>query len=182
MIYKCEIGIDGSGVDEAITIINEFRREMDGKVQEHVERLAMRGVEVARMGFANAVYDGAGGLDSPPGFVWTGPTSGVVRVNGPTCLFIEFGTGVVYPDNHPEAAKNGMIRGEYGKGYGKQKTWGYYGTDLGSNGKFATYKNGRPKEPPVVLTHGNPANAPMYNAVKALEDEITKIAREVFSN
>lgn len=182
MKHKIQIGMDGSGVDEAITIVQELQREMDGKVETLVDRLAQRGVDVARAGFAGAVYDGFGGLDSPPGFMWTGPTSGVVRVSGPTCLFIEFGTGVVYPDNHPEAAKNGMVRGSYGKGHGKQRTWGFYGTELGSNGWFATYKNGKTKEPAVVLTHGNPANAPMYNAVKTLEEEITKIAREVFDD
>lgn len=175
MIYKCEIGIDGSGINEALTTLEEFKREVAGKTEEFVDRLAMRGVEVARIGFAGAAYDGSLGLDSPPGFVRTGPTSGVVRVSGPTCLFIEFGTGVTYPDNHPEAAKNGMVRGEYGKGHGKQRTWGYYG-DPGTNGEVREKKNGKV----VVLTHGNPANAPMYNAVKKLEEEITSIAREVF--
>ena len=42
----------------------------------------------------------------------------VVAVGSAT-LFIEFGTGVKYPDNHPEAAEHGMIRGGYGYRLGR---------------------------------------------------------------
>ena len=33
----------------------------------------------------------------------------------------------------------------------------------------------------VVITHGNPANMPMYETVKELQDRLTEIAKEVFS-
>ncbi len=60
---------------------------------------------------------------------------------GASVLFIEFGAGVTYPDNHPQAAELGMKRGEYGKGHGKQSSWGYYG-DPGTNGVVKTKKDG----------------------------------------
>ena len=91
-------------------------------------------------------------------------------------LFIEFGTGVTYPDDHPEAEELGMKRGEYGQGHGKQHSWGYYG-DPGTNGVLKEKKNGGF----VVITHGNPANMPMYETVKELQDRLTEIAKEVFS-
>ena len=91
-------------------------------------------------------------------------------------LFIEFGTGVIYPDDHPEAAEHGMTRGSYGKGRGKQKAWGYYG-DSGTNGEVKINKKGRE----VVITHGNPANMPMYETAKELEERLGELAKEVFS-
>mgnify|MGYP001335157178 FL=1 len=33
----------------------------------------------------------------------------------------------------------------------------------------------------VVIPHGNPANMPMYETVKELQDRLTEIAKEVFS-
>ena len=95
---------------------------------------------------------------------------------GKAVLFIEFGTGVTYPDDHPEAEELGMKRGEYGQGHGKQHSWGYYG-DPGTNGVLKEKKNGGF----VVITHGNPANMPMYETVKELQDQLTGIAKEVFS-
>ena len=90
-------------------------------------------------------------------------------------LFIEFGTGVTYPDNHPEAAEHGMRRGEYGAGHGKQSSWGYYG-DPGTNGEVRTKANGKS----VVITHGNPANMSMYDTVKQLQQILPRLAKEVF--
>lgn len=95
---------------------------------------------------------------------------------GKAVLFIEFGTGVTYPDNHPEARDRNMKRGEYGQGHGKKRSWGYYG-EPGTNGVLKEKKNGGF----VVITHGNPANMPMYETVKELQDRLTEIAKEVFS-
>ena len=81
-----------------------------------------------------------------------------------------------HPDDHPEAGELGMKRGEYGQGHGKQHSWGYYG-DPGTNGVLKEKKNGGF----VVITHGNPANMPMYETVKELQDRLTEIAKEVFS-
>ena len=83
--------------------------------------------------------------------------------------------GVTYPDNHPEARDLGMARGEYGQGRGKQSTWGYYG-EPGTNGTVV----GEREKGTLVLTHGNPANMPMYNAVKELELRLGEIVKEVF--
>ena len=69
-----------------------------------------------------------------------------------------------------------MVRGAYGKGHGKQRTWGYYG-EPGTNGVEKTnHKTGNT----VVLTHGNPANMPMYDTVKELSDRLSALVKEVF--
>ena len=156
--------LTGEGIDDAIVGISEYKRWLENKSAELVERLAEEGLQTATLGFASAVYDGLQGQDTVMMEV-RGSTARAVIATGPTCLFIEFGTGITYPDDHPEAAQNGMIRGTYGKG----------------NGKYATRKDGTPIEPHVVLTHGNPANKPMYNAVKELEQRFKQIVSEVFS-
>ena len=68
-----------------------------------------------------------------------------------------------------------MTRGTYGKGRGKQSSWGYYG-EPGSNGLVKEKPNGTT----VVITHGNPANMPMYETVKELEGRVYTLAKEVF--
>lgn len=81
-------------------------------------------------------------------------------------LFIEFGTGVVYPDDHPEAEENDMIRGEYGAKYGRNEDgWTYIGNP-GTNGTIN--KDGS------VHTFGNPANMCMYRARETMRDEIVE--------
>lgn len=137
-------------------------------------RAFFHGYDIASAKFESAVYDGTNDTK-----VKTeerdGRTAAVVAV-GASVLFIEFGTGVMYPDNHPEAARNGMVRGAYGKGCGKQRTWGYYG-DSGTNGVEKTNpKTGNT----VVLTHGNPANMSMYDTVKELSDRLPALVKEVF--
>ena len=80
-----------------------------------LERLTQEGYEVASAGFASAEYDGTN--DVTVSVEDRGKIKAVVAVGG-TVLFIEFGTGVTYPDNHPEARDLGMERGEYGHGRG----------------------------------------------------------------
>lgn len=138
------------------------------------DRLAQEGMEIASVKFSQAVYDGTNDVS-----VTVEPRGNNVRAvvaTGGATLFIEFGTGVTYPDDHPEAGELGMKRGEYGQGHGKQHSWGYYG-DPGTNGVLKEKKNGGF----VVITHGNPANMPMYETVKELQDRLTEIAKEVFS-
>ena len=135
------------------------------------DRLAQEGMEIASVKFSQAVYDGTNDVS-----VTVEPRGNNVRAvvaTGGATLFIEFGAGVTYPDDHPEAGELGMKRGEYGQGHGKQHSWGYYG-DPGTNGVLKEKKNGGF----VVITHGNPANMPMY---ETLQDRLTEIAKEVFS-
>lgn len=173
MKKKFVIDFDGKGLEELQKGVEEYARWVTEKTNELLQRLAERGVEIADAGFQSAVYDGTN--DFSVSFEERSDKVKAVVAVGATVLFVEFGTGIVYPDNHPEAAQNGMIRGSYGDGHGKQRTWGYYG-EPGSNGEVREKKKGGT----VVLTHGNPANMPMYNAVKQLEQDFTEIAQGVF--
>lgn len=160
--------------DSLIRKIEDLGNWQSDRAIVFADRLAQEGMEIASVKFSQAVYDGTNDVSvtvEPRG----NNVRAVVAIGGAT-LFIEFGTGVTYPDDHPEAGELGMKRGEYGQGHGKQHSWGYYG-DPGTNGVLKEKKNGGF----VVITHGNPANMPMYETVKELQDRLTEIAKEVFS-
>lgn len=160
--------------DSLIRKIEDLGNWQSDRAIVFADRLAQEGMEIASIKFSQAVYDGTNDVSvavEPHG----NNVRAVVATGGAT-LFIEFGTGVTYPDDHPEAKELGMKRGEYGQGHGKQHSWGYYG-DPGTNGVLKEKKNGGF----VVITHGNPANMPMYETVKELQDRLTEIAKEVFS-
>lgn len=160
--------------DSLIRKIEDLENWQSDRAIVFADRLAQEGMEIASIKFSQAVYDGTNDVS-----VTVEPRGNNVRAvvaTGGATLFIEFGTGVTYPDDHPEAGELGMKRGEYGQGHGKQHSWGYYG-DPGTNGVLKEKKNGGF----VVITHGNPANMPMYETVKELQDRLTEIAKEVFS-
>ena len=172
MKHKVVTTLSPSGVQQMIDSVREYREWIKSGCARLLERLTQEGYEVASAGFASAEYDGTN--DVTVSVEDRGKIKAVVAVGG-TVLFIEFGTGVTYPDNHPEARDLGMERGEYGQGRGKQPTWGYYG-EPGTNGTVV----GERAKGTLVLTHGNPANMPMYNAVKELELRLGEIVKEVF--
>lgn len=160
--------------DSLIQKIEDLGNWQSDRAIVFADRLAQEGMEIASIKFSQAVYDGTNDVS-----VTVEPRGNNVRAvvaTGGATLFIEFGAGVTYPDDHPEAEELGMKRGEYGQGHGKQHSWGYYG-DPGTNGVLKEKKNGGF----VVITHGNPANMPMYETVKELQDRLTEIAKEVFS-
>ena len=160
--------------DSLIRKIEDLGNWQSDRAIVFADRLAQEGMEIASVKFSQAVYDGTNDVS-----VTVEPRGNNVRAvvaTGGATMFIEFGAGVTYPDDHPEAGELGMKRGEYGQGHGKQHSWGYYG-DPGTNGVLKEKKNGGF----VVITHGNPANMPMYETVKELQDRLTEIAKEVFS-
>lgn len=169
-----KVPLSQRGIDTLLREIESYTVWLKERSQVLLDRLAQAGFEVASARFAKAVYDGTN--DASVSLETRGDGVRAVVAVGASVLFIEFGTGVTYPDNHPQAAELGMKRGEYGKGHGKQSSWGYYG-DPGTNGVVKMKKDGST----VVITHGNPANMPMYETVKELEAMLPELVKEVFS-
>ena len=169
-----KVPLSQRGIDTLLREIESYTVWLKERSQVLLDRLAKAGFEVASARFAKAAYDGTNDA-SVSLETRSGGMRAVVAV-GASVLFIEFGTGVTYPDNHPQAAELGMKRGEYGQGHGKQSSWGYYG-DPGTNGVVKMKKDGST----VVITHGNPANMPMYETVKELEAMLPELVKEVFS-
>ena len=166
--------LSGKGIDRLIQEAQNRKNWFRERTTVFLDRVGREGMNVASAKFLQAVYDGTN--DVSVNVESRGENIRAVVATGGATLFIEFGTGITYPDNHPEAGNLGMNRGEYGKGHGSQSSWGYYG-DPGTNGVLKEKSNGKT----VVITHGNPANMPMYETVKELQDRLTDIAKEVFS-
>ena len=169
-----KVPLSQRGIDTLLREIESYTVWLKERSQVLLDRLAQAGFEVASARFAKAAYDGTN--DASVSMEMRSDGVRAVVAVGASVLFIEFGTGVTYPDNHPQAAELGMKRGEYGKGHGKQSSWGYYG-DPGTNGVVKMKKDGSA----VVITHGNPANMPMYETVKELEAMLPGLVKEVFS-
>ena len=169
-----KVPLSQRGIDTLLREIESYTAWLKERSQVLLDRLAQAGFEVASARFAKAAYDGTN--DASVSMEMRSEGVRAVVAVGASVLFIEFGTGVTYPDNHPQAAELGMKRGEYGQGHGKQSSWGYYG-DPGTNGVVKMKKDGST----VVITHGNPANMPMYETVKELEAMLPNLVKEVFS-
>lgn len=169
-----KVPLSQRGIDTLLREIESYTVWLKERSQVLLDRLAQAGFEVASARFAKAAYDGTN--DASVSLETRSEGARAVVAVGASVLFIEFGTGVTYPDNHPQAAELGMKRGEYGQGHGKQSSWGYYG-DPGTNGVVKMKKDGST----VVITHGNPANMPMYETVKELEAMLPELVKEVFS-
>ena len=169
-----KVPLSQRGIDTLLREIESYTVWLKERSQVLLDRLAQAGFEVASARFAKAAYDGTN--DASVSMETRSEGVRAVVAVGASVLFIEFGTGVTYPDDHPQAAELGMKRGEYGQGHGKQSSWGYYG-DPGTNGVVKMKKDGST----LVITHGNPANMPMYETVKELEAMLPDLVKEVFS-
>jgi hypothetical protein len=170
---KCNLG----NIDEAIRQIEEYEKRIIKKRKIFLEKLAEIGVDVAKVKFQSAQYDGENDvvLSKPE---WINDNKLAISATGKSVMFIEFGTGVHYAsESHPKAGEIGFSRGTYGYGLGKLDSWRYEGSP-GTHGEVI--KEGKHKG--EVRTHGNPANRCMYDASKEMRRKIREIAKEVFGS
>lgn len=171
------IKVKATNLDKALRRIKTTQNKtltMTSRIMLFTQKLAEIGVGEASIRFQQAQYDGTN--DVIVEFDREAYNKVTVIAKGKATLFIEFGTGIHYPDDHPLASRHGMKRGEYGKKQGKKEKWVYYG-EAGTNGTvLRTSDRGD-----VVRTRGNPASRSMYLASKEIRDNITKIAKEVFA-
>lgn len=160
---KIVVHLSVSGIRKLQDELREYRNWQKEKAAELTERLAMLGASVASIRFSRAIYTG------PKDAVVTVeavPNGYRVKANGESVLFIEFCSGITYGSGHPEAQEFGMGPGTYPEGKGHwDDPKGWY----------------LPKEKGGGHTYGNPPAMPMYEARKAIEQELPRIVREVFS-
>lgn len=150
-------------IDNAVKFFNQYKKDFERKEIEFVRRLKELGVSVATTGFATADYDGVNDVliaETQNG------TRAAVIAYGETVGFIEFGTGVSYP----EWDSTGMDytppkHGTYGKGRGKNPHGWYFKQ---SEGALARH------------TYGNPPAEAMLTARNKIIESVAQIAREVW--
>ena len=152
--------------------LKAYSNGLEQKMKTFMGKLAEVGLDVANTRYATAQYDGLPS-DEPIGPTWVGDDTLEIGYSGPTILFIEFGTGVTYTDQHELAAAFGYTRGGYHHGLGKLSSWRYIGPK-GTNGKESE------THPGWTETQGNPPNRVVYSASKEMRTKIQEIAKEVF--
>ena len=153
---------DKKSIDKAIKQLEQYKKDFLAKEEIFVKKLAEIGVSVASTGFALADYDGVN--DVSVRLEWQGNKAAVIA-EGETVGFIEFGTGVKYP----EWDNSGMEytppkHGTYGKGHGARPKGWYF----------------KPGEGAVQHTYGNPPAEAMRTARDVMIEKVTQIAREVW--
>lgn len=160
---KIVVPLSVDGIDRLQKELKKYQAWQQEKAKELAERLADFGVNVAKVRFSRGSYLGdrdenVAAEPIPNGFV--------VKASGKSVFFIEFGTGITYGFGHPEAQEYRMGPGTYPEGKGHwDDAKGWY----------------LPKEKGGMHTYGNPPAMPMYEARKAIEQELPRIVREVFS-
>ena len=159
-----DIDLNTKSIDAAIRKVEKYKRWVDSKTQELVKRLAEVGLEEARVRFSSAEYSGENDVE-----VTVEPIADGFKIvaTGQAVFFIEFGAGVYYngTEPYPEPRPKGISNiGEYGDGKGKRKAWGFYD------------ESGE-----LVITHGTPAAMPMLHASRTMQQEVERIAKEVFA-
>ena len=167
-----------TGLDEFIRDIQD-QRFWDALGQAILIRLHDIGLEKAQLKFANIQYAGT--------LAWVDITAQVtgntaeIRASGFQVLFIEFGTGIRYENPHMEDF--GFFAGSYGQGKGvNEQGWWYRGTPQPNDPPDTTRSRWSNTGTPIMHTYGSPANMPMYETQKELEDELVNIVREALND
>ena len=159
---KIVVPLSESGIQKIQDELTVYRKWQEEKARELAERLAALGATVASIRFSRAAYTGKKDAEVT---VEELPNGYKVKADGESVLFIEFGSGVTYGYGHPEAGEFGMGPGTYPNGKGHwDDPKGWY----------------LPKSAGGGHTFGNPPAMPMYEARKAIEQELPRIVKEVF--
>lgn len=165
---RIKVRLSQKGIKQAQRELQEYRQALNSRLQEFARRLAMEGYEVARLRFSAAKYDGDNDVTVR---VEQNGTKARIIASGKSVLFIEFGTGVSYPE-HPSGE---FAHGTYGKGKGKNPNgWAYRG-EPGTGGKPIPGRDG------VYRTKGNPPAEAMWGATTKMAESVERIWREVMS-
>lgn len=160
---KITVPLSVSGIEKLQQSLREYQKWQKTKTSEFLDKLAALGAATASLRFARAAYTGL-----KDAIVTAEPIRNgyVIKAEGESVLFIEFGSGITYGEGHPENAEYGMGPGTYpdGKGHWDDpKGWWL------------------PKDKGGGHTYGNPPAMPMYIARKTIEQELVRIAKEVFA-
>lgn len=154
---------DKKSIVRAEKQVRQYLKDFKVKEAEFCRRLAEIGVSVASAGFSTADYDGVNDVVVSIEKTVTGYS---VIAAGETVGFIEFGTGVRYPEwDGSGTGYTPPPHGSYGKGQGKNP-WGWW--FRGSEGAVARH------------TYGNMPAEAMLTARNQMIEQVTAIAREVW--
>ena len=155
--------LDQQDIKRAIKELKAYKQEFLKKEKRLIEGLAEIGLKEASVRFTTAMYDGTNDVSVKLDETNNGY---VIIAEGQAVAFIEFGAGVYHntSEPYPNPRPQGIVGiGEYGKGYGKRKAWGY-----------------KDENDELIITRGNPAAMPMWYASEEMKNSVLKVVKEVF--
>lgn len=164
MTKRIEIELSDDSIGKAIQELRRYADWVQVKETELRSRLAMLGATVASIQFSRAIYNGSN--DVSVRVDDTGSVA-VIYAEGESVAFIEFGSGAKYGYGHPLAGQFGFGPGTWSDGPDGKGHW--------DNPKGWWYGSGE-------HSYGNPPAMAMYDAVKEITENVTRIAKEVFSH
>lgn len=172
---KIKVRLSDAGLHDAERQIQVYKATLNQKAQELAKALADKGLDVAKVRFANAQY--AGSNDVSCRVEQNGNTCTIVA-DGKAVAFIEFGTGVMHSAYGGELPDGVGEHGTYGKENGKHKRWYYYG-ESGNAGTPVKEVDGKGQ---LNYTDGNEPAMAMWGAVEEMASQVEATWREVWSS
>ena len=172
---KIKVRLSDAGLRDAERQIQEYKTTLNKKAQEFAKALADKGLDVAKVRFANAQYAGSNDVSC---HVEQNEAACSIIAEGKAVAFIEFGTGVMHSAYGGELPNGVGEHGTYGKENGKHKRWYYYG-DPGNAG---TYVDTVPGKGQLNYTSGNDAAMAMWGAVEEMASQVEATWREVWNS
>jgi len=157
---KITVDLSAKSIDSAIKEVRKYKAWVLAKEKELRQRLAMLGASVASIRFSTAIYNGTNDVTVR---VEDDGSMATIYAEGESVAFIEFGAGAKHGYGHPQAGEFGVGPGTYPDGKGNwDNPKGWY-------------------IPGGEHTYGNPPAMAMYTAVQTITEQVTIIAKEVFS-
>lgn len=172
---KIKVRLSDAGLRDAERQIREHKTTLNQKAQEFAKALADKGLDVAKVRFANAQY--AGSNDVSCRVEQNGNTCTIVA-EGKAVAHIEFGTGVSHSAYGGELPDGVGEHGTYGKGNGQHNRWYYYG-EAGNAGTPVKQVNGKGQ---LNYTSGNEPAMAMWGAVEEMASQVEATWREVWNS
>ena len=172
---KIKVRLSDAGLRDAERQIQEYKATLNQKAQEFVRALADKGLDVAKVRFANAQY--AGSNDVSCHVEQNGNTCTIIA-EGKSVAFIEFGTGAHHTGYGGELPPGVGAHGSYGKGQGANRRWYYYG-ESGNAGTPVKQVDGKGQ---LNYTDGNEPAMAMWGAVEEMASQVEATWREVWNS
>ena len=172
---KIKVRLSDAGLRDAERQIQIYKATLNQKAQEFAKALADKGLDVAKVRFANAQYAGSNDVSCR---VEQNRNTCAIIADGKAVAFIEFGTGVMHSAYGGELPAGVGEHGTYGKENGKHKRWYYYG-ESGNAGTPVKEVDGKGQ---LNYTSGNDAAMAMWGAVEEMASQVEATWREVWNS
>lgn len=172
---KIKVRLSDAGLRDAERQIQEYKATLNKNAQEFAKALADKGLDVAKVRFANAEYAGSNNVSCR---VEQNGNTCTIIAEGKAVAFIEFGTGVSHSAYGGELPAGVGEHGTYGKGNGQHKRWYYYG-ESGNAGTPVKQVDGKGQ---LNYTSGNEPAMAMWGAVEEMASQVETTWREVWNS